>query len=99
MSRLLVLLVVVVCMMFSAVSGFSSRSFRKPSLMKSVLSMTLSSSATLATPVKLLGAEKLMASTDVFIFDCDGVIWKGDSIIKGVPEVRVNLWACCTLYE
>ena len=67
--------------------------------MKSVLSMTLSSSATLATPVKLLGAEKLMASTDVFIFDCDGVIWKGDSIIKGVPEVRVNLWACCTLYE
>lgn len=24
--------------------------------------------------------------TDVFVFDCDGVIWKGDSLIEGVPE-------------
>ena len=23
---------------------------------------------------------------ETFIFDCDGVIWKGDSLIEGVPE-------------
>jgi phosphoglycolate phosphatase len=23
---------------------------------------------------------------DCFIFDCDGVIWRGDSVIDGVPE-------------
>ena len=30
----------------------------------------------------------LIDSTKVFVFDCDGVIWKGDSVIDGVPEVR-----------
>lgn len=28
----------------------------------------------------------LIAKTKTFIFDCDGVIWKGDSVIPGVPE-------------
>lgn len=27
---------------------------------------------------------QLIASTDLFVFDCDGVIWKGDSLIEGV---------------
>merc|ERR1719453_330376 len=27
----------------------------------------------------------LLDKVDVFIFDCDGVIWKGDSLIDGVP--------------
>ena len=27
-----------------------------------------------------------MDKTDVFVFDCDGVIWKGDKLIDGVPE-------------
>jgi len=35
----------------------------------------------LTTPADLLDA------VDVFIFDCDGVIWKGDSIIDRVPAV------------
>lgn len=30
---------------------------------------------------------ELLEKTDVFIFDCDGVIWKGDSLIDGVPAV------------
>mmetsp|Transcript_1550 Transcript_1550/g.2163 ORF Transcript_1550/g.2163 Transcript_1550/m.2163 type:complete len:346 (-) Transcript_1550:117-1154(-) len=51
--------------------------------------------STLATEncVKLLQkqSEKLMASTDIFIFDCDGVIWKGDSLIAGVPAVLTKL--------
>lgn len=29
--------------------------------------------------------------TDVFIFDCDGVIWKGDSLIEGIPNVLQRL--------
>uniref|UniRef100_A0A7I4ATF6 phosphoglycolate phosphatase n=1 Tax=Physcomitrium patens TaxID=3218 RepID=A0A7I4ATF6_PHYPA len=29
---------------------------------------------------------KLIDSVETFIFDCDGVIWKGDSLIEGVPE-------------
>ena len=28
-----------------------------------------------------------MRKVDVFIFDCDGVIWKGDSLIDGVPAI------------
>ncbi|KAK9832335.1 hypothetical protein WJX74_006874 [Apatococcus lobatus] len=28
----------------------------------------------------------LIDKVDAFIFDCDGVIWKGDSLIQGVPE-------------
>ncbi|KAL4576408.1 hypothetical protein LXL04_012501 [Taraxacum kok-saghyz] len=28
----------------------------------------------------------LINSVETFIFDCDGVIWKGDSLIEGVPE-------------
>lgn len=24
---------------------------------------------------------------DVFLFDCDGVLWTGDAAIDGVPEV------------
>ena len=33
-------------------------------------------------------AEKaaLIDNTEVFVFDCDGVIWKGDTLIDGVPE-------------
>mmetsp|Transcript_33378 Transcript_33378/g.87899 ORF Transcript_33378/g.87899 Transcript_33378/m.87899 type:complete len:354 (+) Transcript_33378:20-1081(+) len=34
---------------------------------------------------KLTVPEELLDKTDVFIFDCDGVIWKGDSLIDGVP--------------
>ena len=29
----------------------------------------------------------LVDSVETFIFDCDGVIWKGDSLIDGVPAV------------
>ncbi|DBA86404.1 TPA: Phosphoglycolate phosphatase 1A, chloroplastic [Trebouxia sp. C0005] len=28
----------------------------------------------------------LVEKVDAFIFDCDGVIWRGDSLIDGVPE-------------
>eukprot|EP00879_Flechtneria_rotunda_P009820 GHRR01010270.1.p1 GENE.GHRR01010270.1~~GHRR01010270.1.p1 ORF type:complete len:342 (+),score=115.80 GHRR01010270.1:148-1173(+) len=30
--------------------------------------------------------QRLIDNVDCFIFDCDGVIWRGDSVIDGVPE-------------
>ena len=49
--------------------------------------------STLSSTTKLLGnaPEKLLSRTDVFIFDCDGVIWKGDSLIPGVEAVLDKL--------
>jgi len=35
---------------------------------------------------ELVGGPCLVDSVETFIFDCDGVIWKGDSLIEGVPE-------------
>ncbi|KAK8629887.1 hypothetical protein V6N13_078706 [Hibiscus sabdariffa] len=31
-------------------------------------------------------AKLLLDSVDAFLFDCDGVIWKGDKLIDGIPE-------------
>lgn len=40
------------------------------------------------------GDKKLLVdSVETFIFDCDGVIWKGDSLIEGVPETIAMLRA------
>lgn len=36
---------------------------------------------------KLINPSKLLEKTSIFIFDCDGVIWRGDSVIEKVPEV------------
>ena len=30
--------------------------------------------------------EEMLNGVDVFIFDCDGVIWRGDSLIDGIPR-------------
>ncbi|KAL3581730.1 hypothetical protein D5086_016062 [Populus alba] len=34
----------------------------------------------------LINADELIGSVETFIFDCDGVIWKGDKLIDGVPQ-------------
>lgn len=49
----------------------------------------------MANPIKMknVHAKELLDKTDVFIFDCDGVIWKGDSLIDGVPQVLDKLRA------
>uniref|UniRef100_A0A7S2E285 Phosphoglycolate phosphatase n=1 Tax=Helicotheca tamesis TaxID=374047 RepID=A0A7S2E285_9STRA len=38
-------------------------------------------------------AKDLLDGVDVFIFDCDGVIWRGDSVIEGIPDVLDKLRA------
>ena len=46
--------------------------------------------------INLLGdgdKKPLVDSVETFIFDCDGVIWKGDSLIEGVPETIAMLRA------
>ena len=35
----------------------------------------------------------LVDSVETFIFDCDGVIWRGDSVLDGVPETLAALRA------
>jgi 4-nitrophenyl phosphatase/phosphoglycolate phosphatase len=47
--------------------------------------------ATAGTPTKLGDPQEFLDSVDVFIFDCDGVIWKGDSLIDRVPAVLKKL--------
>ncbi|CAI0376572.1 unnamed protein product [Linum tenue] len=39
-----------------------------------------------AAAPQLEDADALIDSVETFIFDCDGVIWKGDKLIDGVPE-------------
>lgn len=41
----------------------------------------------MASCSRLQDAAALIDSVDVFIFDCDGVIWKGDTLIDGVPAI------------
>ncbi|CAN6448302.1 unnamed protein product [Victoria cruziana] len=48
----------------------------------------------LSAGARLLSSEDakiLLDSTDVFIFDCDGVIWKGDKLIEGVAQTMEML--------
>eukprot|EP00245_Coleochaete_scutata_P004678 TRINITY_DN17502_c0_g1_i1.p1 TRINITY_DN17502_c0_g1~~TRINITY_DN17502_c0_g1_i1.p1 ORF type:complete len:380 (-),score=69.30 TRINITY_DN17502_c0_g1_i1:282-1421(-) len=42
--------------------------------------------ATSKVAPRLEDVDALIDSVETFIFDCDGVIWKGDSLIEGVPE-------------
>ena len=37
--------------------------------------------------------EEMLNGVDVFIFDCDGVIWRGDSLIDGIPDTLDKLKA------
>eukprot|EP01041_Mallomonas_annulata_P001201 gene1201-2336_t len=72
--------------MFSRVLAFMPRS--RASLPNHI---KMSMSNSLRTPEKLKEPSKLLDNTDCFIFDCDGVIWKGDSIIEGIPSVLEKL--------
>ncbi|KAK9084583.1 hypothetical protein Sjap_024994 [Stephania japonica] len=47
-----------------------------------------------ASPPSLLSDQtfnSLCDSVEAFLFDCDGVIWKGDKLIEGVPEALATL--------
>lgn len=46
-----------------------------------------------ATPQRLTTPNELLDNVDIFIFDCDGVIWRGDSLIDRIPSVLDHLRA------
>lgn len=82
----------------SLAAGFSvgARVAARRTLRGGMASVTASASAPPADAVSMKSAglcskltvpADLLDKTDVFIFDCDGVIWKGDSLIDGVPAV------------
>ncbi|MFS7936493.1 putative phosphoglycolate phosphatase [Helianthus anomalus] len=51
---------------------------------KDLLATSATASSVAAQPLQ--DADALIDSVETFIFDCDGVIWKGDKLIDGVPE-------------
>ena len=96
MNRLFAVAVIAL-MMLAKISSFAYNGIRRPMSSRSAVSRFSMTSTVdiplLSVPVKLLGAADLLSKTDVFIFDCDGVIWKGDALIAGVPAVLDQLRA------
>lgn len=80
-----------------SVSAFTASSFSKtPTFFNSrVRSSSFTSSSLKMAQVARLSEPtgQLLDKTDVFIFDCDGVIWRGDSVIDGIPEILAKLRA------
>ena len=99
MRSVTIFLIVVICMI-SSVYSLKATKFFKTTISKRVffpstnLYMSTDTKPKLATPLKLnskTASSKLLEKTDCFIFDCDAVIWKGDSVIAGVPDVLDKL--------
>ena len=100
MKTAAIFVIVCLCMIQSAFS-FGLNSIRRSSgLLKATKSRTPFKSSTSLHATTIAGPEKLTKSTagtkllektDCFIFDCDGVIWKGDSVIPGIPETLAKL--------
>jgi len=44
-------------------------------------------------PQRLADSAAFLDGIDIFIFDCDGVIWRGDSLIDGIPATLDKLRA------
>jgi len=67
----------------------------KQSFSSRLLSLNIATSIHTKAPKakSLINPKDLLDKTDVFIFDCDGVIWKGDSLIEKVPQVLDKLRA------
>ena len=68
------LLVIVSFVMLNQVRCFSNK-LKFNNILNHKNTRIFSTSTPILENVKLLGAEALLAKTDIFIFDCDGVIW------------------------
>jgi len=82
----------------SSVKGVSAFSAGRPAFTNAVRRSTNSRSFQSSSALRMANVpkltdpiENLLAGTDVFIFDCDGVIWRGDSLIDGIPETLQKL--------
>jgi len=65
----------------------------KPSYIRLPYSTSSSSLQMANVPRLTEPASELVDNVDVFIFDCDGVIWRGDSVIEGIPATLDKLRA------
>jgi len=61
--------------------------------MKRAARTACKATSTMAAAKKLTTPSDLLGGVDIFIFDCDGVIWRGDSLIPGIPNVLDKLRA------
>ncbi|KAL8137326.1 hypothetical protein V2J09_003327 [Rumex salicifolius] len=76
------------CLALSTTSAFSSIRLTQHHL-KSHLKMVMNTETDSKKVAQLLSpdrAKELFSSVDAFVFDCDGVIWKGSKLIDGVAE-------------
>lgn len=87
MNSFLILLLI---SMISLLNAFKSSLLNK-NLIRNISSNKFSS--LYAQTKSLSNPQELLQKTDVFIFDCDGVIWRGDSLIDKVPNVLEKLRA------
>ncbi|CAN6690320.1 unnamed protein product [Malus baccata var. baccata] len=55
-------------------------------LQSQTLTLTMNSSLSQSQLLSRQNANQLLDSIEAFLFDCDGVIWKGDKLIDGVPQ-------------
>lgn len=55
------------------------------------LSFSSSVALKMPPPVQLTNPSQLLDHVDTFLFDCDGVIWRGDDKIEGVSETIEHL--------
>ena len=87
------LLICIAVVMLSSVRAFNNNFGLKQlqSVNRLHLHRQFSSSNKGLVTEKLVDTDKFINSIDIFIFDCDGVIWKGDSVIKGIPAVLDKL--------
>eukprot|EP00903_Cladosiphon_okamuranus_P014478 g13430.t1 len=79
----------------SSVAGFSRG---RPAILSGMRTVPARTRAPVAGALRMVNSQRLadpvgqmLDKTDVFIFDCDGVIWKGDSLIEGIPNVLQRL--------
>merc|ERR1719231_1221376 len=100
MKTAAIFVIVCLCMIQSAFSFGLNSIRRSTGLLNTTKTRTPFRSSTglqattIAGPEKLTkstAGTKLLEKTDCFIFDCDGVIWKGDSVIPGIPETLAKL--------
>jgi 4-nitrophenyl phosphatase/phosphoglycolate phosphatase len=71
----------------SIITSASAFTVRQPSMQRAFTPMPLA-----ANVLKLSDPQsEILDQVDVFIFDCDGVIWRGDSLIDGIPETLEKL--------
>jgi 4-nitrophenyl phosphatase/phosphoglycolate phosphatase len=94
----LVLVLVLVMSVMLAAAVVNMKNFRSVATRACVRSLSVSASHTHShTPVRLEPhtMKSLLDSTDIFIFDCDGVLWKGVSLVMTVNGENSNCDCIC----